>query len=125
MDTVVPNPPVRAALSGRDRRHQPRDAVIGTLWLIDNVCSSVIRCNCVDVSGDGMRLSAPDGAPVQIGRNYELCSHLPGQSPPPGLGLIISRHATVVWVSENGHGLEFGVTLDSARCRIRATEAIV
>jgi hypothetical protein len=119
---------VRHAGQGAERRHEPRDAVIGTLWLIDNIHGATARCTCIDASSDGMRLSAAQDARIEPGQAYELCSHLPGQSPPPGMGLIVSRHATVAWSHPQAGGIEFGVILDAARYRLPAeatSEALV
>ncbi len=43
-----------------------------------------------------LRLRVPLGYGVQAGQRYELTSHLPGQSSPPGFGLTVSRRAEVV-----------------------------
>lgn len=100
-----------------DRRTEARDTVIGNLWMIDNRTSTILRCHCVDMSLHGMRLRIPLGYGVRDGQSYELCSHLPGQSAPPGMGLIVSRRATVVRtrIDVNGDDMEVGVLLDAAR----------
>lgn len=79
-----------------ERRAERRDPVIGSLWLIDSVSATILRCQCIDISRGGMRLRVPLGYGVQDGQEYELTSHLPGQSAPPGMGLMVNRRARVV-----------------------------
>lgn len=102
-----------------ERRREMRDPIVGSLYLIDNVESEIVRCRCVDASQHGMRLRLPVGYGVRAGRRYELCSHRPGQSQPPGLGLLVSRRATVtrtkIIVGDHGDELEIGVQLDPNR----------
>jgi len=103
----------------RNRRDGKREAVIGALWMIDNHTSTVFRCRCVDVSTHGMRLRVPMGYGVREGQSYELTSHLPGQSSPPGLGLMVSRRAQVVRTrvvpDEDEYDIEVGVKLSKSR----------
>jgi hypothetical protein len=105
--------------SSGDRRREHRDRVIGSLWMIDNASSTVVRCLCVDASARGMRLRVPLGYGVNEGQQYELTSHLPGQSPPPGLGLMVSRRATVVHAevasSDDEYNVDVGVMLSPSR----------
>ena len=79
-----------------DRRAERREPIVGNLWMIDTCGCAVLRCLCVDASSEGMRLRVPLGYGVQAGQRYELTSHLPGQSSPPGFGLTVSRRAEVV-----------------------------
>ena len=79
-----------------DRRMEPREPTIGCLWMIGNHSSNILRCRCVDISRKGMRLRVPLGYGIQEGQRYELTSHLPGQSAPPGLGLMFNRRAQVI-----------------------------
>ncbi len=105
-----------------NRRDDLREAVIGALWMIDNQTSTVFRCRCVDVSTNGMRLLVPVGYGVREGQRYELTSHLPGQSAPPGLGLMVSRRAEVVRTriipNEAEYDIEIGVRLSDSRTAI-------
>ena len=87
------------------------------LWMIDHHGSTVLRCRCVEVSENGMRLRVPLGYGVAEGQRYELRSHPPGaHAPPPPLGLVGSRWATVVrtqlLLGENEDYLDIGVVLD-------------
>ena len=79
-----------------ERRAESREPVTGNLWMIEGHSSTVFRCRCVDMSSSGMRLRVPAGYGVRAGQHYELTSHLPGQSAPPGLGLIVSRRAEII-----------------------------
>jgi hypothetical protein len=98
-----------------ERRNESREPVIGNLWMIDNQTSTVLRCRCIDVSSHGMRLRVPLGYGVHEGQRYELTSHLPGQSSPPGLGLMVSRRAEVVRThiapTDDEYDVEVGVVL--------------
>jgi hypothetical protein len=98
-----------------ERRGESRESVIGNLWMIDNQTSTVLRCRCIDVSSHGMRLRVPLGYGIHDGQRYELTSHLPGQSSPPGLGLMVSRRAEVVRTqivpSDDEYDVEIGVVL--------------
>lgn len=101
-----------------ERRTELREPVIGCLWMIDSLTSTILRCRCVDVSPGGMRLRVPVGYGIREGQRYELTSHLPGQSSPPGLGLMVSRRAEVVRTQivsvEDDYGLDVGVALAPA-----------
>ena len=98
-----------------ERRNESREPVIGNLWMIDNQTSTVLRCRCIDVSSHGMRLRVPLGYGVHEGQHYELTSHLPGQSSPPGLGLMVSRRAEVVrtqiLATDDEYDVDVGVVL--------------
>ena len=100
-----------------DRRAESREPIGGNLWLIDNHNARMIRCRCQDSSPGGMHLRVPAGYGVRVGRHYELSSHLPGQSAPPGCSLILSRRATVVRadVVPDSDEIDVGVTLESRR----------
>ena len=102
-----------------ERRAESREAVIGNLWMIDGRSSTILRCRCVDVSARGMRLRVPLGYGVREGQLYELTSHLPGQSSPPGLGLMISRRAEVVRTriisTDDEYNVDVGVQLAPTR----------
>jgi hypothetical protein len=69
-----------------------------------------------------MRLRVPAGYGVREGQQYELSSHLPGQSSPPGLGLMVSRRAEVVRTqivpSEDEYDVEVGVALASSKTAV-------
>jgi len=97
-----------------DRRSGFRSPVDGDLWLIDHRGGTTIRCRCVDMSPAGMCLRLPLGYGLRTGQTYRLCSHRPGQSSSPGLGLFISRLATVVWSRFNlaDDEIEVGVALE-------------
>ena len=107
-----------------ERRSEQRDRVIGNLWMIDNASSTVMRCRCVDASPQGMRLRVPLGYGVNEGQQYELTSHLPGQSSPPGLGLMVSRRAVVVRAevtpADDEFNVEVGVMLAPSRKAVLA-----
>lgn len=98
-----------------ERRSEPRQPVAGCLWLIDNRTSVMLRCRCVEISPNGMRLRLPASYSVQIGQRYQLTSHLPGQTAPPGMDLMLSRQAEVVRAqtvpADDGYDLEIGVAL--------------
>ncbi len=96
-----------------DRRHEPRSGVLGDLYLIDNQSDLLIRCRCLDASENGMRIHAPMGYGLRPGRSYQLCSHRPGQTQTPGLGLVVSRKATAVWtqVCAGVDEIEVGLSL--------------
>lgn len=102
-----------------ERRNESRETVIGNLWMIDNQTSTILRCRCVDVSSHGMRLRVPLGYGVREGQRYELTSHLPGQSAPPGLGLMVSRRAEVVRTNivpaDDEYDVDVGVVLAPSR----------
>lgn len=110
----------------RERRTEPREPVIGRLWMIDNQTSTVLRCRCVDVSSRGMRLRVPLGYGVREGQRYELTSHLPGQGPPPGLGLAVSRRAEVVRTqiipSNDEYDVDIGVALAPTKTAVIAAD---
>jgi hypothetical protein len=110
--------------SNGERRSEHRDNVIGNLWMIDNASSTVMRCRCVDASSQGMRLRVPLGYGISQGQQYELTSHLPGQSAPPGLGLMVSRRAVVVRAevtpSDDEFNVEVGVRLAPSRTAVLA-----
>lgn len=104
----------------KERRAASREPVIGCLWMIDSQGSMIMRCRCVDVSKSGMRLRVPSGYGVQQGQVFELTSHLPGQSAPPGFGLAVSRRAEVVRTravaaAEDEYDVDVGVALASSR----------
>jgi hypothetical protein len=84
--------------------------------MIDHYGSTVLRCHCLDVSKNGMRLRVPLGYGVAEGQRYELRSHLPGATNKTSLGLLGSRWATVirtqVLLDENEDHLDIGVVLD-------------
>lgn len=103
--------------SGSERRADARQPAGGALWLVDGADNTLVRCECVDVSRDGMRLRAPLGFGVQPGQRYELCSHRPDEASAPGFGLALSRRATVVRarvrVDAARDFLDIGVRLES------------
>lgn len=102
-----------------ERRSECREPVTGNLWVIDGHSSTVFRCRCVDMSSSGMRLRVPAGYGVRAGQHYELTSHLPGQSAPPGLGLIVSRRAEIIRTrivpSDDEYDVDIGVQLAPSR----------
>ena len=106
----------------RERRREPREPVVGNLWMIDSHTSTVLRCRCLDSSPHGMRLAVPLGYGVRAGQQYELTSHLPGQSAPPGFGLMVTRRATVVWTrivpADDEYTVELGVQLSPRRTAV-------
>jgi len=99
-----------------ERRFEPRNPVSCDLWMIDHHGSTVLRCHCIETSGNGMRLRVPLGYGVSEGQRYELCSHLPGTSSLPGFGIVGNRWATVVrtelQLDECEDHLDVGVVLD-------------
>jgi hypothetical protein len=62
-----------------------------------------------------MRLRVPAAYGIQEGQRYELTSHLPGQSAPPGLGVMVNRQAKVVRTQvisgEEVEDMDLGVSL--------------
>jgi hypothetical protein len=123
---MVPNtaafPESATAIPGADgghafeRRFEARRPVACDLWMIDHHGSTVLRCLCLEVSKNGMRLRVPLGYGVAEGQRYELRSHLPGTAGGACFGLVGSRWATVVrtqlCLDENGDHLDVGVVLD-------------
>ncbi len=101
-----------------EKRFEPRRPVMCDLWMIDHYGSTVLRCRCLEVSQNGMRLRVPLGYGVAEGQRYELRSHLPGSHSRASLGLVGSRWATVVRTQlslegDDGH-VDVGVVLDVA-----------
>ena len=101
-----------------ERRGEARQQVSGTLWLVDHHGSTVLRCQCMEVSNRGMRLRVPLGYGVAEGQRYELRSHLPGSQPVEGFGVVGSRWGTVVRTQVRLRGADdhhdVGVALDAA-----------
>ena len=112
---AVPTPEARFAL---ERRFEARRPVSADLWMIDHHGSTVLRCQCLEVSKNGMRLRVPLGYGVAEGQRYELRSHLPGTPQRASLGLVASRWATVVrtqvCLDEDEDHLDVGAVLDVA-----------
>jgi len=79
-----------------ERRAQPRESIMGTLWMVDHFGKTALKCQCVEASPNGMRLRVPLGYGIAEGQRHELRSHLPGHQPAEGFGVIGSRWATVV-----------------------------
>lgn len=108
-----------------ERRAEPREPVAGCLWMIDSQSSTILRCRCVEVSQNGMRLRVPAGYGVRVGQRYQLTSHLPGQSAPPGMGLTLSRRAEVIRMrslqSDDEYDTEVGVALSPSRAPAAAS----
>jgi hypothetical protein len=103
-------------LATGERRSELRNPVSCDLWMIDHEGSTVLRCRCLDSSPSGMRLRVPLGYGVAEGQRYELRSHLPGERPSIGFGVVGSRWITVArtqLILEEDR-LEIGVTLDPA-----------
>jgi hypothetical protein len=100
-----------------ERRTEPREAVSGTLWMVDHHGSTILRCQCVERSSNSMRLRVPLGYGIAEGQRYELRSHLPGRQPVEGFGVVGSRWATVVRtqvrLGEDDDHLDVGVLLDN------------
>jgi hypothetical protein len=118
--SVRPGPHVsEAGAAPADRRAERRELVTGNLWMIDGRGATILRCVCLDASSSGMRLRVPVGYGVQKGQRYELTSHLPGQSAPPGLGLMVSRRAEIVRTqivpSDDEYDVDVGVQLAPVR----------
>jgi len=111
--------PSAAALAETpERRAEPRQQLVGSLWMVDHHGSTVLRCQCVEASRSGLRLRVPPGYGVVEGQRYELRSHLPGAQPlTEGFDLTGSRWATVVRVQfrVNDHSdyLDVGVMFDN------------
>ncbi len=107
------------AVERSERRREKRESVIGHLWLVDPQGRAVVRCRCLDMSPNGIRVRAPLGYGLGTGRTYQLCSHPPGSSQPSGLGLQISRPGTVVradvLTAEAGDTIELGIELSPQR----------
>ncbi len=116
--TMIPPPQGPAG----ERRAEHREPAIGCLWMIDNHSSTILRCRCVDVSSNGMRVRVPSGYGVRQGQRYELTSHLSGQSSPPGFGLMISRRAEVVRTqivpADDEYDVDVGVALAPSRTAV-------
>lgn len=119
-DAAALNAPatIRKPSPAAERRFEPRRPVTCDLWMIDHYGSTVLRCRCIEVSKNGMRLRVPLGYGVAEGQRYELRSHLPGALSETSLGLVGSRWATVVrtqvLLDENEDYLDVGVVIDHA-----------
>jgi hypothetical protein len=115
--TAATTSPSDSTLGIIERRFESRESVRCDLWMIDHHGSTVLRCQCVEVSPGGMRLRVPLGYGVAEGQRYELRSHLPGARPASTLGLVGSRWATVVrtqlHIDEGEDHLDVGVVLDA------------
>lgn len=100
-----------------ERRTERRQPINCCLWMIDHHGSTVLRCQCAEISPNGMRLRVPLGYGVAEGQRYELRSHLPGTRSFTSLGVIGSRWATVVrtrlCVGDGSDFLDVGVVLDA------------
>lgn len=57
-----------------DRRLEQRTPVQADLWMIDHLGSTILHCQCVDVSESGMRLRVPLGYGVSESQRYEIRS---------------------------------------------------
>lgn len=117
---ILASPPASATEmpAALERRFESRRSTACDLWMIDHYGSTVLRCQCVESSKNGMRLRVPLGYGVAEGQRYELRSHLPGTPATSTLGLIGSRWATVVRTQlllggQDDH-LEIGVVLDQS-----------
>ncbi len=99
-----------------ERRVETRRPVACDLWMIDHYGSTVLRCRCLEMSKNGMRLRVPLGYGVAEGQRYELCSHLPGAPKRACLGLTGSRWASVIrtqlCLDGNDDHVDVGVVLD-------------
>lgn len=108
-----------------EHRDAPREPAGFNLWMIDHDGSTVLKCQCLDVSEDGMRLRVPLGYGVAEGQRYELRSHRPGEPASPGFGVVASRWATVVrtqiLVGRDEHHLDIGVVLDKTHSSLTWT----
>lgn len=106
----------RLATPPTERRYEDRRPVSCDLWMIDHHGSTVLRCNCVEISKNGMRIRVPLGYGVAEGQRYELRSHLPGSVSTTSLGLVGSRWATVIrtnlHINDGEDYLDVGVMLD-------------
>lgn len=115
-----------AARPMAERRTELRSPVDARIWLIDNRSNVVLRTDCVDASDSGLRLRLPIGFGIVKGRTYQLCSHMPGQSAPPGLGLSVSRPGKIVrtrFVRNQGEDmLELGIRLEPQVMRVTADD---
>jgi len=70
-----------------------------------------------------MRLRVPLGYGVGVGQRYELRSHLPGQRPAPGFGVIGSAWITIVeaciLLGEEGDRVEVHAVRDPFESALR------
>ncbi|MEW6253411.1 MAG: hypothetical protein AB1716_22440 [Planctomycetota bacterium] len=119
--TTLHAPPVTAMRAeapwrSRERRAEARRPILCDLWMIDHYGDTVLRCQCLEVSKNGMRLRVPLGYGVAEGQRYELRSHLPGSRCSDSLGLTGSRWATIVrtqlCVDGQDDHLDVGAVLD-------------
>jgi hypothetical protein len=114
----LPNAALDSGIDTEDRRLECRNFLDCDLWMIDHHGGTVLRCRCIDVSCNGMRLRVPLGYGVAEGQRYELRSHLPGSRSAAMLGIVGSRWATVVRtqlvVGQGEDHLDVGLVLDTA-----------
>jgi len=125
---TAPYPPSPAPAAVADpgqhteKRFEPRQPVACDLWMIDHHGSTVLRCHCIEISNNGMRLRVPLGYGVSEGQRYELRSHLPGTPSTSTLGLIGSRWGTVVrtqfCLADDEDHLNVGVVLDNSEATL-------
>lgn len=101
-----------------DRRLEPRTPTHADLWMIDHQGATILRCQCEDVSANGMRLRVPLGYGVAEGQRYEIRSNMGDYAQLFGVDQMRRRWATVVRARVHfGHiedHLEIGVVLDSS-----------
>lgn len=120
---AVAAPSSADAASTVDRRFESRQPVACDLWMIDHHGSTVLRCRCLEASGNGMRLRVPLGYGVAEGQRYELRSQLPGSPRSSTFGVIGTRWATVVrtrfCIEEDEDHLDIGVVLDTSEAPLR------
>lgn len=116
----LPESSVRRVPHALDRRSEIRSSLNADLWMIDHHGATVLRCHCLDVSENGMRLRVPLGYGVCEGQEYELRSHLPGCTPTFAFNAFSQRWATVVRTQIHVGGdedfLEIGVALRDHKC---------
>lgn len=99
-----------------NRRRVPRSPAEMELWLIPGLGQPLVRCRCTNVSSGGVALRAAGRPHLRPGQHCELCTHLPGGSPPASECGFTSRGGTIVRAQvaeDDPEFVELGVALDA------------
>lgn len=111
---IVPEQPVRLAPEPRfDRRAEAHWPARMEVWLIPRFGQPRVRCQCRNLSADGICLTTDAPAALRVGDECHLCTHLPGGAPPAHVHGFTSCAGTIVRVSPLIEGMvELGIRLN-------------
>ncbi len=122
MLSIHATPTTSAPRGLRERRLESRQEVICPLWMIDHAGSAMIRCHCIELSQNGMRVKAPLGYGIATGQRYELKATVPGMIEPGAFSSAQSRWATVIraviCAGAQEDYLELGLVLDESAANV-------